>query len=37
MLKNRFNTDTPKKMYNSTLNGEKKYILLPSTKRHGPL
>ena len=25
-LKNRFNTDTPKKTYNSTLKGEKKYI-----------
>ena len=29
MLKNRFNTDTPKKTYNSKLKGEKKYILFP--------
>ena len=30
-LKSRFNTDTPKKTYNSTLKGKKKYLLLPST------
>ena len=31
ILKNQFNTDTPKKTYNSTLRGKKKLILLPST------